>query len=97
MIEWFTGTIMQLREPHTKIVIVGTLRTNRGTFIISSSIRLFGIPSAPVPILSHELSDIQIGPSAVRNGKIGKNPATLASPPSAKEARAPDTPGPRRS
>ncbi|MGV8953686.1 MAG: hypothetical protein ACOH2M_21490, partial [Cypionkella sp.] len=29
MVAWFTGTIMQLREPHSKMVIVGTLKTNR--------------------------------------------------------------------
>jgi len=27
--QWFEGTILQLREPHTKIVIVGTLKTAR--------------------------------------------------------------------
>ena len=27
MVDWFTGTIMQLREPNTKMVVVGTLKT----------------------------------------------------------------------
>lgn len=27
LVNWFTGTIMQLREPHTKIIVVGTLKT----------------------------------------------------------------------
>lgn len=25
--QWFAGTVMQLREPHTKIIVVGTLKT----------------------------------------------------------------------
>jgi len=28
MVQWFNGTIMQLREPHTKMMVVGTLKTN---------------------------------------------------------------------
>jgi len=27
LVRWFTGTIMQLREPHTKIIVVGTVKT----------------------------------------------------------------------
>lgn len=29
LVEWFTGTIMQLREPHTKTIVVGTKKTNK--------------------------------------------------------------------
>jgi predicted phage terminase large subunit-like protein len=28
MVQWFNGTVMQLREPHTKMIVVGTLKTN---------------------------------------------------------------------
>ena len=65
MIEWFTGTIMQLREPHTKIVIVGTLKTNKQdiyNIVLNSPVWDTFRTGA---ILSHELSDIQIEP--VRN------------------------------
>jgi predicted phage terminase large subunit-like protein len=59
MIEWFTGTIMQLREPHTKIMIVGTLKTNRRD--IYQIVRENPVWDVFVTgaILSHALDEIQ--------------------------------------
>jgi hypothetical protein len=70
MIEWFTGTIMQLREPHTKIVIVGTLKTNKQdiyNIVLNSPVWDTYRTGA---ILSHELSDIQIEPVRNEDGVI---------------------------
>lgn len=58
MVEWFTGTIMQLREPHTKIVVVGTLKTNKQdiyNIVLRSPSWSTYKTSA---ILSHSLNDI---------------------------------------
>lgn len=59
MIEWFTGTIMQLREPYTKIIVVGTLKTNRRD--IYQIVRESPVWDTFVTgaILSHALDEIQ--------------------------------------
>lgn len=59
MIKWFTGTIMQLREPHTKIIVVGTLKTNKKDIyqiVRESPVWDVFLTGA---ILSHELAEIQ--------------------------------------
>lgn len=58
MVEWFTGTIMQLREPNTKIIVVGTLKTNKQdiyNIVLNSPVWDTYRTGA---ILSHKLSDI---------------------------------------
>lgn len=58
MVEWFTGTIMQLREPHTKIIVVGTLKTNKQdiyNIVLNSPVWDTYRTGA---ILSHKLTDI---------------------------------------
>jgi predicted phage terminase large subunit-like protein len=62
LLQWFSGTIMQLREPHTKILVVGTLKTNGPdiyNFILKNP--LWSCRVVPA-ILSHELSDIEYKP-----------------------------------
>lgn len=62
LINWFTGTIMQLREPHTKIVVVGTLKTNKRdiyNIVLNSPVWDTYKTGA---ILSHKLDDIQFEP-----------------------------------
>ena len=69
MVEWFTGTIMQLREPHTKIVVVGTLKTNKQdiyNIVLTSPVWSTYKTGA---ILSHELNDIQY--EATRDEETG--------------------------
>ena len=59
MIEWFTGTIMQLREPHTKIIVVGTLKTNkRDIYQIVRESPVWDVFTTGA-ILSHTLDEIQ--------------------------------------
>lgn len=56
---WFTGTIMQLREPHTKMVVVGTLKTTKKDIyntVIESPIWNTYLTGA---ILSHSLNEIE--------------------------------------
>ncbi len=60
--EWFTGTIMQLREPATKLVVVGTFKTAAQdiyNFILGNPSWACKVVSA---ISSHELSDIEYQP-----------------------------------
>lgn len=62
IITWFFGTIMQLREPHTKIIVVGTLKTmleNLYSVIQDNPIWNMITRSA---LLSHELDDIKYTP-----------------------------------
>jgi len=62
LLQWFNGTIMQLREPHTKVVIVGTLKTAGKD--IYNAVRENPVWSCKVvpAILSHELDDIEYDP-----------------------------------
>ena len=65
MINWFTGTIMQLREPHTKIVVVGTLKTNRrDIYRVLTESPVWDVHTIGA-ILSHPLDDIKF--DLVRN------------------------------
>ena len=62
IIAWFFGTIMQLREPHTKIVVVGTLKTlleNLYSVIVENPTWNCTIRSA---LLSHTLDEINYTP-----------------------------------
>lgn len=55
---WFTGTIMQLREPHTKTIVVGTLKTAGAdiyNFVLNNPLWSCRTESA---IQSHSLQDI---------------------------------------
>lgn len=59
---WFSGTILQLREPHTKTVVVGTLKTAQKdiyNFILDNAAWSCRVVSA---ILSHELAEIKYEP-----------------------------------
>lgn len=56
---WFSGTILQLREPHTKTIVVGTLKTPANDLyktIQDNPVWNCKIVSA---ILSHKLEDIE--------------------------------------
>ncbi len=68
--QWFSGTIMQLREPDTKTVVVGTLKTN-GKDIYNS---LLNNPvwSCEVrsSIISHDLDDIEYEPVLNDDGDL---------------------------
>lgn len=62
IINWFFGTILQLREAHTKIIVVGTLKTmieNLYSVIQDNPIWNVVIRSA---LLSHHLDDIKFTP-----------------------------------
>lgn len=70
LIEWFTGTIMQLREPHTKIIVVGTLKTNKQDIyklVLNSPVWDTYLTGA---ILSHALEDIQYVPVHNEDGVV---------------------------
>ena len=70
LLRWFTGTIMQLREPHTKILVVGTLKTTAKdiyNFILTNPVWGCRVRSA---ILSHELSDIEYEPVHNDDGRL---------------------------
>jgi len=70
IINWFNGTILQLREPRTKIQIVGTLKTNRPNLyktVIESPVWNTTVTSA---IVSHPLSDIEFEPVMDQQGII---------------------------
>jgi len=57
--EWFSGTIMQLREPDTKIVVVGTLKTpGADIYNLVQENPMWSCKVVPA-ILSHELGDIE--------------------------------------
>lgn len=67
MIAWLTGTIMQLREPHTKIVIVGTMKTNKPdiyNMVLESPVWDTYLTGS---ILSHRLEEIEYEPLFVDN------------------------------
>lgn len=70
MVAWFTGTIMQLREPHTKMVIVGTLKTNRQdiyNLVLASPVWDTFTCGA---ILSHSLEQIAYTPQRDAQGVV---------------------------
>ncbi len=62
LVNWFNGTILQLREPHTKMVVVGTLKTAARD--IYNSVRQNPMWSCKVvpAILSHRLDEIEYAP-----------------------------------
>jgi predicted phage terminase large subunit-like protein len=68
--EWFTGTIMQLREPHTKTIVVGTLKTAAQdiyNFILGNPVWACRVVSA---ITSHELGQIDYLPVYGADGRL---------------------------
>lgn len=69
LLDWFSGTIMQLREPNTKTIIVGTLKTTAPdiyNFILNNPSWNCKTVSA---ILSHHLSDIEYEPVLDDDGR----------------------------
>ena len=67
---WFTGTIMQLREPHTKTIVVGTLKTAGAdiyNFVLNNPLWSCRTESA---IQSHELQDIEYEPVYGEDGVV---------------------------
>lgn len=67
---WFTGTILQLREPHTKTLVVGTLKTageDIYNFILNNPRWECRVTAA---ILSHELSEIDYTPLLNEEGRV---------------------------
>lgn len=70
MLNWFSGTIMQLREPHTKMIVVGTLKTN-GQDIYNA---LLDNPMWDCKVvssfLSHTLNDIEYEPVYNVQGRL---------------------------
>lgn len=70
LLQWFTGTILQLREPHTKTIVVGTLKTAAPdiyNFILGNSAWSCRVVSA---ILSHELSQVEYQPIYNEQGRL---------------------------
>lgn len=68
--EWFSGTIMQLREPHTKIVVVGTLKTpGADIYNLVQANPMWSSKVVPA-ILSHELADVEYDVSLDDEGRI---------------------------
>ena len=70
LLQWFTGTILQLREPHTKVIVVGTLKTAMAdiyNFILGNPSWSCKVVSA---ILSHELSQIDYQPVYGEQGRV---------------------------
>jgi predicted phage terminase large subunit-like protein len=70
MLNWFSGTVMQLREPHTKMIVVGTLKTN-GQDIYNA---LLDNPiwdcKTVSSLLSHKLNDIEYDPVYNVHGRL---------------------------
>ena len=65
LVSWFTGTIQQLREPHTKMIVVGTKKTNRNdVYKLIEENPVWDCLTVPA-ILSHQLNDIEF--DLVRN------------------------------
>jgi phage terminase large subunit-like protein len=70
IINWFFGTIMQLREPHTKIIVVGTLKTMlENLYSVIQENPMWNMVIYPA-ILSHNLDDIQYTPiTEIKDGR----------------------------
>lgn len=70
LVNWFTGTIMQLREPHTKIIVVGTLKTLKPdiySLVQQNPVWSVVIRSA---ITSHRLDEIEYEPVRNEEGRV---------------------------
>lgn len=70
LVEWFSGTILQLREPHTKIIVVGTLKTAARDIynvVLSNPMWNCKVVSA---LVSHELGEIDYEPVMNHAGQI---------------------------
>jgi phage terminase large subunit-like protein len=62
IISWFFSTIMQLREPHTKIIIVGTLKTIlRNLYSVIQETPIWNVTIRSC-LLSHKIDDIHFTP-----------------------------------
>ena len=70
MRNWFNGTVLQLREPHTKTMVVGTFKTNAKD--IYNTVRENPVWSVVIKsaIVSHRLEDIQYTPVQVEDGRV---------------------------
>lgn len=59
---WFNGTVLQLREPNTKVIVVGTLKTAaRDLYNSILENPMWNCKVVPA-ILSHELDDVEYEP-----------------------------------
>jgi len=70
IIDWFTGTILQLREPHTKVIVVGTFKCASGDlyeYVRSNPLFSTNIESA---IVSPALEDISFEPVYNEDGLV---------------------------
>lgn len=70
MLNWFNGTVLQLREPHTKTIVVGTFKTNAKD--IYNTLRENPVWSVVVKsaIVSHPLDEIQYTPVLAEDGRV---------------------------
>lgn len=62
LLSWFSGTILQLREPHTKAIVVGTLKTAAKDIYNSLLENPMWSCKVVSAILSHELDEIEYEP-----------------------------------
>jgi predicted phage terminase large subunit-like protein len=70
LLSWFTGTIMQLREPHSKMVVVGTLKTTASdiyNFVLGNPAWSAVVKSA---ILHPALEEIDYEPVCGDDGRV---------------------------
>lgn len=70
IINWFFGTILQLREPHTKIIGVGTLKTlMENLYSVLMDNPMWNVVTRSA-ILSHSIDDIEYTPiTKIVNGQ----------------------------
>lgn len=62
IINWFFGTILQLREPHTKVVLSGTLKTIlRNLYSVIQEMPIWNVVIRSC-LLSHKIDDIAFTP-----------------------------------
>lgn len=70
LVSWFSGTILQLREPETKMVVVGTLKTpGADIYNLVRKNPLWSCRVVPA-ILSHDLNDIEYEPICDEDGRV---------------------------
>lgn len=67
---WFRGTVLQLREPHTKIIVVGTLKTvfpDIYNYVMESKMWVTNVLPA---ILSHRVDEVEYREVVNEEGNI---------------------------
>jgi predicted phage terminase large subunit-like protein len=70
LLSWFSGTILQLREPQTKIIVVGTFKTNAQdiyNMILENPVWSTVVKSA---LVSHRLEEIAYEPVKNEEGRL---------------------------